>query len=454
MGIPTVTITRKGFSGVVRNAFASAGFSAEASQVVYPSDMFLPKSDLSPIREKIDQLVSGLTEWDPEVQEKAVISPSKIVVRGSDYQDALANMNHYFMRQDWGDGLPLLPPTEERVQWLLTGTDLADERIIGPVLPRRGIATTKALAVALAMAGGRPEYMPILIAAVEAMLDPQVKHERMNTTTNSVYPVVIVNGLAANQIRLNAGYGCLGPDPDFPAGASIGRAIRLVLMNLGGALPGETTMSIYGGPARYTGLVFAEDEKGVPSDWQTMSQERGYNREENVVTVYCVSSTTNIPGGETGTKKAALASLNRAAGCMGTPIGNYWFVTYQSNAPAGVLLMARGTAQGLSSLGWSKKEVKKYLWKHAKVPSSEIGPRIEKWWMPPEDILRDPMPITKDPEGIEIAVAGGKQSGHMMWLQVGCCPKGMASAEVHLPGNWNKLIAQAMKDLGAPATEE
>jgi hypothetical protein len=331
---------------------------------------------------------------------------------------------------------------------------MADDRIIGSILPRRGIATAKALAVALAMAGGRPEFMPVLIAAVEAMLDPRIEHERMNTTTNSVYPVVIVNGPMTKQIRLNSGYGCLGPDPDFPAGASIGRAIRFVLMNLGGAIPGETTMSIYGGPARYTGLVFAEDENGMPSEWKTMAQEQGFDREDNVVTVYCVSSTTNIPGGETGTRKAALASLNRAAGCMGTPIGNYWFVTYQSEAPAGILLIARGTAQGLSSLGWTKKEVKKYLWEHAQVPASELGPRIKKWWMPPQDILKDPMPITESSEGIEIVVAGGKQSGHMMWLQVGCCPRALASAKVHLPNHWNRLIARTIKELGPPPTEE
>ena len=447
-GIPSVTITRSGFTGVIDNAFSSRGFPKEAAKVKYPSEMFLPGSDLRPIADKLDSLIAGFTQWEPRIKKKGVSSAGMFTIKGENHQDAFTKMNDFFLQHLWGDGLPLLPPTKERVKWILTGTDLPADQEIGEVLPRGGIATPEALAITLAMAGGRPEYMPVLVAAVKAILDPGLKHERMNTTTNSVYPVVIVNGPVAEDIRLNSGYGCLGPDPLEPAGASIGRAIRLVLMDLGGSIPEKTSMSIFGGPARYTGLVFAEDETGIPKTWKPLHVEQGFSPGSNTATVYAVSSTTNIPGGETGTEEAIKASLNRAAGCMGIPIGNYWFVTYQPEGVAGILLMGRNTARGLAQRGWDKKRVKNYLWQHSKVPVSQLGPRFEIWWMPPEKILQDPMPISIDPQGIKIVVAGGKQSGHMMWLQVGCCPKRLVTEKIELPSNWERLIRDSAGHLG------
>ena len=295
----------------------------------------------------------------------------------------------------------------------------------------------------LTMAGGRPEYMPVLIAAVEAISAPHFEHHRMNSTTCSVYPVIIINGPIAKEIRLGSGYGCLGPDPLHPAGASIGRAIRFLLQDAGGAIPGIGTMSIYGGPARYTNIVFAEDEDGVPSDWEPLNVEQGFPPGSNTVTTYAVASTTNITGGETGDKQSGLFSLSLAAEVMGVPSGNYWNFPYNPEGAAGILLMARGTAQGLSRLGWSKEEVKTYLWEHSKVPGSKLALWIQRGW-----ITQDPMPVSMNPKGIKIVVAGGLQSMHMMWLQVGCCPERLTSAEIKLPANWNDLLKKAKEDLG------
>ena len=138
--------------------------------------------------------------------------------------------------------------------------------MIGKFPPRGGITTVETCAIALAMAGGRPEYLPVLIAAVEAFLDPESNAEQLQAASGSAFPVVIVNGPIAKQIRLNSGFGCLGPDPQRPAGASIGRALRLMQQNVGGALPGIGTMANYGG-MRYTNVVFAEDEESLPQGW-------------------------------------------------------------------------------------------------------------------------------------------------------------------------------------------
>ncbi|MFC1989370.1 hypothetical protein ACFLVW_02210 [Chloroflexota bacterium] len=450
MGIPIVVVTREGFPPVVANAFTGMGFPAEASMVVYPIPMFIPGSDLTPIEEKLDDLIDGLTKWKPKAEGKKVIIPPKVRVEGKDYEEAFANVNKLFLRNKWSDGLPIIPPTKERVKWLLTGTDLPPDKVVASILPRGGIVTVETIAVNLAMAGGQPEYMPVLIAAIEAISNPQFQHHRMNATTSSVYPVVIVNGPIAKQVRFNSGYGCLGPDPAHPAGASIGRAIRFLLQDAGGAIPGKGTMSIFGGPARYTSIVFAEDEDGVPSDWEPLNVEQGFPRGSNTVTTYAVASTTNVVGGAAGDKASALETLNKAAGVMGIPNGNYWGRTsYNPEGAAGILLMARGTAQGLSRLGWSKEEVKAYLWENSKVPKSEAAGwhRLE---LPDAEqiFIHDPMPISMSPRGIKIVVAGGWQSGHTYWMQVGIAPKRLVSVEIKLPANWDMLLKKAEEDLG------
>ncbi len=455
MGVPTVTITRYGFADVVANSFASKGFSSEASQVLYPEEMFWPGGSLEPIDDNMGALIEGLTHWEPEIRETGIFSPEKITIEAQDRESAVKEMNHLFVRNLWSDGLPVNPPTEEAVERMLAGTDRSREEIIGHIKPRGGVATVEALAVLMEMAGGRPEYMPVFIAAIEALVDPKLYHERMNTTTCSVYPVVVVHGPITSDIRLSSGYGCLGPDPNRTAGAAIGRALRFALQNMGGAVPGNTTMSIFGGPARFTGLVFAENEDALPEDWTSLAEDQGFERGKNVVTLYSVSSTTNVPGGEAGTQDAVLASLNRAAGAMSIPNGNYWFnqTPFNENGSAGILLIGPGTVQGVVDEGWSKYEVKEYLWENSKVPEKYLTPLIDAWWVPDESILEFPMPISMNPEGIEIVVAGGDQSGHMMWLQVGCCPEQLVSREIQIPQGWSSLLEQAEIDLGPPVSD-
>jgi hypothetical protein len=453
LGIPTMEITRKGFTGVVNNAFAGLGFPADAATIhEFPVEMFLGGSDLTPINENIDKVIFGLTKWQAAIQEKGIYAPPKVTVQGEDYEQAVANMNLLFLRNLWGDGLPILPPTDERVDWMLTGTDLARDKVIGNILPRGGIATIEQIAVSLAMAGGRPEYMPLLIAATQAMIEADWRHDWMNSTTCSVFPAVIVNGPVAEQIRLNSGYGCLGPDPVHPPGTSVGRALRFLLMDMGGGIPGTGTMAIYGAN-RSTNLVFAEDEEGLPADWDPLSVEMGFAEGSNVATVVPVASTVNMLSSEVGTQESAYTTLYKYAGMIGVPSNNYFIGFRYENSFAGMALMARGTAQGLAALGWSKADVKAFLWENSKIPwerALQYGyeRNYERYEVPREE----PLPIATEPEGIMIVVAGGEQSGHGYWLEVGHSGYVATSAEIELPANWDELLAQAEADLGpAPA---
>jgi hypothetical protein len=437
---------------VVNNAFASLGFPAAAAKYEYPMEMFLAGHDLSPIEQNIDRIVDGLTQWKPETK-VIKTAPPTLTVEGKDYQEAVANMNLLFMRNLWSDGLPLLPATEESVQRMLRGTALSPDTVVGKILPRGGIATVKLIAVSLAMAGGRPEYMPVLIAAVEAILDPLVYHQHMQTTTGSCHPAVVVNGPIAKQIRLNSGYGCLGPSPIYPAGGPLGRALRLLLMNMGGAVPGKGSMSLYGGPGRYTGLIFAEDEECLPADWEPLNVERGFAPGTNTVTILTCAGTTEVWRGAAQEEKEALKTINNFAGTMRVPCGGYFGQVYSPDGAPGILLVGNVAAEGFSKLGWSKEKVKELLWENSKFPETEwLRETLQKWGHTRNLVVKDytqyPMPIAVAPKNIMIVVAGGKQSGHSYWLPVHGGTFGPASREMKLPDHWDALLKKAEEDLG------
>jgi hypothetical protein len=440
-------ITRLGFTGVVRNAFAGMGLPADAATMTeFPMEMFVPGSDLSPLKERFDKIVEGLTKWKPAITAKGIYAPAKIKVEGKDYQDAQFKMNLLFLRNQWSDGLPLLPATQQSVDWILTGTDLKRDQVIGKILPRGGIATVEQIAVTLAMAGGRPEYMPVLVAAVQAMIAPEWRHDWMSSTTCSVLPAVIVNGPVAKQIRLNSGYGLLGPDPNHPAGGSIGRALRLILMDMGGAVPGQGTMAIFGAN-RYTNLVFAEDEEGIPSGWKSLAEERGFKKGANVVTVVPVASTVNLLSTEVSTETNLYTTLYKFAGMIGVPSNNYFIGIGYENSFAGAALMARGTAKGLADMGWSKEKVRTFLWENSRIPldrAKQYGYQTNYERYGKDGLL----PIAKTPAAIMIVVAGGEQSGHGYWMESGHSGYMATSAEIQLPAKWNDVLTLAEADLG------
>ena len=213
--------------------------------ITFPIELFLPGSDISAIETRKREFYNGLLKWKPEHAQASGDEAPLIVVEGADYEEALDRANHLMITNLWGDGLPVWPATPARVARLLRGSVLPRTHVIGKFPPRGGVTTVETCAIALAMAGGRAEYLPVLIAAVEAFLQPDVNAEQLQAASGGAYPVVMVNGPIAKQIRLNSGFGCLGPDPQRPAGASIGRALRLIQQNVGGALPGIGAMANY-----------------------------------------------------------------------------------------------------------------------------------------------------------------------------------------------------------------
>ena len=152
----------------------------------------------------------------------------------------------FFLEKPWSDGLPVVTPTEERIERMLSGAKRNPEELIGQVPPAMGEATVHSVAVHAVMAGCKPEYLPVVLGAASLMLRDEFNMNGVQGTMHGVAPLMIVNGPYSQQIGIHGGNGCFGPG--FRANASIGRAIRLILMNLGGGIPGVSSMTIFGTP--------------------------------------------------------------------------------------------------------------------------------------------------------------------------------------------------------------
>ena len=437
------------------NAFAGFGFPTEAPMgYVFPSEMFLQGSDLTPLSDNFDEFTKGLTEWEPVFKGTGLVEPELISVKGSDYKDFFDKTNYMFDRNLWRDSLPIIPPTEDIVEWILTGTDEDSETVIGVMKPRGGIATVRAIAVALAMAGGRPEYLPLTIASIQAMGSERLNMQSWNATTNSVYPAFVVDGPMAKQIRLGSGYGLLGPNPTYPAGGTIGRAIRFVQQDIGGATPGTGTMAIFGG-MRTVNAVFAEDYEDLPEGWTSMAQDMGFEIDQNVVTMTTCNSMMNVLW-DFGNIEGNEHALNAMAGCMAAPnalklsgpIAPYSIE--DKDMTNGLALFPKAFVESLASVnGFTKEDAKQYLWEKSKVSYEQQVEWGYQNFMAQQNLYQpgDMVPAVPHPEQVHIAICGGAQGGHGYWMSPFCTGLNTA-AEIKLPANWDDLLYQAEIDLG------
>src|SRR5438093_2847141 len=438
----------------MKNAVSGLGLAPDAAMVTFPIEMFLPGSDISPVEARKHEFYAGLTGWTPDVAAHASGASLLVSVRGATFEEALVRANNLILANQWGDGLPVWPATRERVQWILQGTPRPREHVLGTFPPRGGVATVEICAIALAMAGGRPEYLPVLVAAVEAFLDPASGSEQLQAASGSAFPVVIVNGPIARQIRLNSGFGCLGPDPERPAGASIGRALRLMQQNVGGARPGVGTMANYGG-LRYTNVVFAEDEDNLPAGWPPHGTERhGFAPGSNSISLAFANGATNIR--RRGAKKEtpeedALQGMYRMADFMRVP-NMPGLAGYEHGTP-GILMIPGVVANTMAGLGWTKASIREFLWEHSRIPTEHLRRAGCPAWLEidsskvvRESIALDPWPITASPDNFIVVVAGGGHPTNSYWLQ-GYSP-GVVGRVLELPAAFENLLADAERDLG------
>ncbi|HEU5320395.1 MAG TPA: hypothetical protein VFX28_06315 [Methylomirabilota bacterium] len=303
--------------------------------------------------------------------------------------DAVEEVNALFEARGWTDGLPVVPPTLARVEAMGAATARAPSDVLGEVEPLRGEATVEKIAANAVMAGCRPEHFPVVLAAVEAVLDPAFNMRGVQTTDENVAPLIVVSGPLAARLGINAGFGALGPG--WRANAAIGRAVRLVMLNLGGGWPGAVSLAGLGQPGRYT-LCLAERED---SPWPPLHVELGYGPEQSTVTVLRAETVVNVTGG-----LAEVASVMASAASA--------FTMLHEGRVA--VVIAPFVARRLAAEGWSKDDVRRRLHAQARVPVAAW----QSWWLRatarrwPTWITEAPdtLPVVKEPGDITLVVAG------------------------------------------------
>jgi hypothetical protein len=313
--------------------------------------------------------------------------------------DDLTAFNEECESRNWSDGLPLVPPTIARVDAMLAATTRARDEIVAHIAPGFGAASVERIAINAVMAGCRPEYLPVLLAAVEAVADEKFNLQGIQATTNSATPWIIVNGPLTATLGVNAGLNCLGQGNR--ANATLGRALRLVLQNIGGALPGQMDRATHGQPGKYT-FCCAENEAANP--WAPLHVERGFGADENVVTVVGAAGTLNL----NSHSKEAADLLRAIALSLVYPTSNdYHF------AGAPWVILSPEHAEVLQRGGLSKDDVKRGLWEQSKMEAGRFARKdYDRARHTREAELGGfsadtPVPIAPTPAEIGILVAGG-----------------------------------------------
>jgi hypothetical protein len=342
-----------------------------------------------------------------------------------------------FLELGMCDGLPFIPPTEERVERMLAHTDRAPDDVIGRVPPRMGVATVAKIAVNCVMAGCRPSYLPVVITAVEAALDPAANLRAALTTTYVSWPLIVVNGPVRNELGINCSWGLLSSG--FHANDTIGRALTLVWSNIGGSKPGLTEMKPQGSLLRHTPVIGEFEEE---SAWEPLHVERGYAPDTSTVTVFADYGIPDFMYGQAfGHPTFELYRFARGIASItnhGAAVGGI------GSEP--LLLFNPAHSKELGDDGWTKLDVKKYFYENARTRREDLlaapsNPRVPedvrqntrvihtdglpKWAQEMIDspyVVHEWIPVVKGPEEFTIVVAGGPapQAGKLLYFKGHC----------------------------------
>jgi hypothetical protein len=306
----------------------------------------------------------------------------------------------FFLEKDWSDGFPVVTPTEERVQRMLEGTGREPNEVVGSIPPALEPASVRTIAIHALMAGCKPEYLPVVLGGTELILREEFNMGGVQCTMHGVAPLMIVNGPHAKKIGMHGGNGCFGPG--FRANATIGRAIRLMLLNLGGGIAGRASATVFASPLRYTACLTENIER---SPWESLAESRGYAAADDVITAAMVESPRLHFDDVSKDPERLLKGIGDAMAAAGS--WNMWFT---SNV---VVAMSPQHAKLCADAGMSRADVHRRLcelggrrqgdlkrggnWRPERARAMDVDPDDDEFFIR----------AVKDPAGLHLIVAGG-----------------------------------------------
>ena len=302
--------------------------------------------------------------------------------------------NDYALAQGWSDGLPMVPPTEERVA-RFTNVVKADNETFAPISPRLVVPTLKSLAANAVMAGCKPEYFPAVLAGLRAVLDPAYNLHGTLATTHPCGQLMMVSGPIRKMLDINCGSNCLGQGRR--ANATIGRALQLILLNVGGAKPGDMDRATQGSPAKYS-YCFGENEEESP--FPPFHVRRGFEAGESVVTVMAAEAPHNINDHASNTGEGLVMMI---AGTMSQVGANNTYL----KGPSFVALGPEH-AQTLARDGWSAESLQEALFERSRIHVSRLSKEnLESWEGQGRHPVNDHYYLNNSAQDLNVVVAGG-----------------------------------------------
>ncbi len=318
-------------------------------------------------------------------------------------------VNRYFYRNGWTDGMAIAPPTEKAVAEMMTGTDLPPGHVVAKLIPRLGKATVEKIAINAVMAGALPTHMPVLITAVQAIMDPKARFDTFGVSTGSWAPFFVVNGPIRNDIHINCSSGALSPG-DI-ANSAIGRALGLIVKNIGGARKGVEDMGVFGNPGKYSSILGEYEEE---SPWEPLHVERGFQKADSTLTLLLPNTYVQTIPRDTTAQGVAETFASMNSGSMSC------------------LLMVPSHARLLANDGWTKRKVKEFILANSEPPFPPVqggqGTPIQ--------------PTTPNIDDLMIVVAGGPGAWLGLLRSAAGWENSLVTKKIELPRNWDKLVAK------------
>ncbi len=424
--VPAVGLSNKGFMNDAKSAAALNGMPGVrilAENV--PVECTVREITEAAIDEVMDEIVDALSR--PLSKDEAAPKPEKNEAQeGIAFRGSIEEVNRFFYKRGWTDGAPILPPTDAAVAEMLEGTDLAPDHLIGEITPRFAKATVEKIAINAAMAGALPIHMPVLITAVEALLNPIADYGTYSVSTGSWAPHFIINGPIRKDLKLNSGSGMLSPG--HLANTAIGRAMLLIIRNIGGARKGIEDMGVIGNPGK-SGAVMAENEEASP--FPPLHTEAGLDAGDSAVSLFCPNSYSQVwPYGTS------------AEGILNSITAN----VIPGRCGLFCVVINPELANMLADAGWDKDQIRAFISEYARAPAYQhpiywgAMPGVRHIGNIPLNPM-DSQRILRRPEWIKIMVAGG--AGNFMGLLTGGSINedlGWVTHKVELPKNWKALV--------------
>ncbi len=385
-GIPAVGFTAAIFDDDAHLSTQTFGV-PEACPVIVP-ECFSNKT-AHEIAQMVDDVMDELTTCltvDRDVQSELVqfekmslSSSATLVYGGEDLMAAFDEMQVQFVRAGWSDGLPLIPPTAKKVDAMVEAAGLDGDAVVGLFAPGLGIGTVRKIAANAVMAGCRPPAMPVVMAMMDCILEPSIGLRTWAMSTGPQAPMVLVSGPIADEIGMNRGICALGPGSISQVNVAIGRALRLIMMNVGLSYPGISDMDTIGTPAKFSFCV-AENEERTP--WDPWRVQQGFGFDESTVTVnvpYGMTEFFDFENSEPERVIEVLATLTAQA--CGTPSAGAWLI--KRDAPldqgypfhgkfANVLLMAPDHAAVFGGAGWTPTDIQQAIHRQTKLSFRQL----------------------------------------------------------------------------------